>query len=295
MLVKRERCRQPKAGGKKLYLMLDEELQQNSINIGRDKFMDIIKRHQMLVVRKKKFVKTTQSFHRFYKYPNIIKGVKIIRPEQVWVSDITYVRVGSRWHYLFLITDAYSKKIMGYYLADNMRAENAVVALQMALKNRKYPEAKLIHHSDRGFQYCCDEYTDILKHEEIDISMTANGDPYENAIAERVNGILKDEFDIENIYLTEEQATKEIEATIAIYNQVRLHQSCGFITPEEAHNNGTYILPDWRKKRKFEQPQMAEGNRLYRSKSQLTVTLSDGSTETTKASGEPDYPMPQKK
>lgn len=290
MLVKRERCVQPKAGGKKLYKMLSDELYQNSINIGRDKFMNIIMRHQMQVVKKKKFVKTTQSFHRFFKYPNIIKGIKISRPEQVWVSDITYVKVGARWNYLFLITDAYSKKIMGHYLADNLRAENAVVALQKALKNRKYPEEKLIHHSDRGFQYCCDDYTDILKKHEIGISMTANGDPYENAIAERVNGILKDEFEIENTYLTEVQATKEIEAVVAVYNQVRLHQSCGYMTPEQAHNCGKYILPDWRKKRKFEQPQTADGNCLYRSMDQLTVTLSDGSTETTKASGEHDYP-----
>jgi transposase InsO family protein len=145
----------------------------------------------MLIKKKKNYMRTTNSYHKFYKHPNLIKDIHINRAEQVWVSDITYIRTNQGWLYLSLITDAYSKQIVGHQLSDNMRTVNCINALKMAIKNRKYPERPLIHHSDRGFQYCNPDYTETLTKNHIDISMTTKHDPYENAVAERVNGTLK--------------------------------------------------------------------------------------------------------
>lgn len=189
-LVLTIRKRMPKLGTRKLHHLLKDEL-----SIGRDKLFKLLRDEGLLVYKKKKYTVTTHSKHWMKKYPNLIKDLEPVCPEQVWVADITYINTNEDGTaYLHLITDAYSKKIMGYELCNNMEAASTLKALVMAVSNRKYVHQALIHHSDRGLQYCSKLYTDYLKQHHIAISMTENSDPYENAIAERVNGILKDEF-----------------------------------------------------------------------------------------------------
>ena len=244
-LVQEIRYEQPQIGTEKLYGLLKEDLQKMHIKIGRCKLNSILKEHGMLVRKKKTAVITTNSRHRFRKYPNLIKEVKITQPEQVWVADITYIRTDDGFNYLRLITDAYSKRIVGFELSDNLRVESTLTALKMALKGRKYPDRKLTHHSDRGFQYCSNDYIQMLVENNIEISMTENSDPYENAIAERVNGILKQEFSIGDGFRNHLSALKEVKKSIYIYNHKRPHRSCKMLTPSEAHLNGKYQLPSY--------------------------------------------------
>jgi putative transposase len=168
-------------------------LSERKIKIGRDVLFNFLRAEHLLIKPKRSYVKTTHSKHWMKKHPNLITDLEIYRPEQVWVSDITYIKTELGHHYLSLITDAYSKKIMGFDLLDNLSTEGPLNALKMAIKNRKY-NTPVIHHSDRGLQYCSQEYVKLLKERGIQISMTQNGDPYENAIAERINGILKYSF-----------------------------------------------------------------------------------------------------
>ena len=199
----------------------------------------------MLVKYRKRFVKTTQSHHIFYKYPNLVQDIEIIQSEQVWASDITYIKTKKGFMYLFLITDVYSKQIMGYDLSDNLKTINAIKALKRALKKRIYPKRKLTHHSDRGIQYCNPAYIKILKDNEIDISMTSKYDPYENAVAERVNGILKREYEIGGTFINENDARREINHAIWLYNTDRPHLSCNKMVPTEAHKKENYELKKW--------------------------------------------------
>ena len=221
-----------------------------NIKIGRIKLNSILKENGMLVKKKKKSVITTNSRHRFRKYPNLIKEVEISQAEQVWVADITYIKTDDGFNYLHLITDAYSKQIVGFELSGNMKAETTTKALKTALKQRKYPSRKLTHHSDRGFQYCSNEYIQTLIDNQVEISMTENSDPYENAIAERVNGILKQEFSIGDGFKNHLLALSEIKKSIYIYNHKRPHRSCKMLTPINAHLNGKYKLPSYAFKRK---------------------------------------------
>lgn len=239
------RKQMPRLGTKKLYCLIKPDLEKMNIKIGRDKFFELMRYENLLVRKKKNFTRTTNSFHRFKKHKNLIKHIEVKHPEQVWVSDITYIRTEDKFEYLSLITDYYSKRIVGYYLADNMKTESTIKALEMAIKFRKYPNRKLIHHSDRGFQYCSNEYTKMLKDNRIKISMTEVYDPYENAIAERVNGILKDEFDIGEGFVNHVQAVKEIKYAIETYNTKRPHLSCNMMTPEQAHVNGKFKIKKW--------------------------------------------------
>lgn len=216
-----------------------------NIKIGRIKLNSILKEYGMLVRKRKKSVITTNSRHRFRKYPNLIKEVEISQADQVWVADITYIRTNDGFNYLHLITDAYSKRIVGFELLDNLKAESTIKALKMALKGRRYPDRKLTHHSDRGLQYCSDDYVQILMDNDIEISMTENSDPYENAIAERVNGILKQEFSIGDGFKNHLMALQEIKKSIYIYNHKRPHRSCEMLTPANAHLNGKYKLPSY--------------------------------------------------
>ncbi len=188
LLIRRQ---MPRLGTRKLYHLLKEE---DSSHVGRDKLFSILRQEGLLINRKRKYKVTTNSKHWLRKYPNLIRGVELKRPEQLWVADITYIDTLDGNIYLHLITDAYSKKIMGYELCDNMETASTLKALKMALGKRKYKSSELIHHSDRGLQYCSKLYIDCLKDNGINISMDEKGNPYENAIAERVNGILKDEF-----------------------------------------------------------------------------------------------------
>jgi len=247
-LVKSKRKKMHRLGCKKLHYTLQPELNQLGIKCGRDKFFRVLKQERLLVKKLKSYTVTTQSYHRFNKHPNLIMDTTINRPEQVWVSDITYIRTTQGFMYLSLITDAYSKQIMGYNLSNNMKTVSSKKALTMALRNRKYPDMPLIHHSDRGFQYCSPEYTDVLDDNNINISMTTKYDPYENAIAERVNGILKQEFILDYGNITKSEAKSIVNQSISIYNYERPHLSCQYLTPVQAHEFGNYELKKWSKK-----------------------------------------------
>lgn len=237
----------PRVGGKKLYHILQFDLLVKGIKVGRDKFLASLKRQYLQVPRRKKFMRTTDSNHLFNKHSNLVKGMAIKRSEQLWMSDITYVQTKEGNLYLSLITDAYSKRIMGYKLAETLKTSNTKSALCMAINNRIYPKRKLVHHSDRGIQYCCPEYTDVLNKNRIKISMTTQYDPYENSIAERVNGILKGEFEISSTRQTKKEAFRYIERTISVYNKLRPHYSCKLMTPNQAHKKGKYKYKKWGK------------------------------------------------
>ena len=245
--VKTIRKRHKNMGGKKLHGKIHPKILELGIKLGRDKFFDLLREENLLVKYRKRYVKTTQSKHLFYKYPNLVQRLDINRAEQVWVSDITYIRTKKGFMYLFLVTDAYSKQIMGWELSDNMKTINALKALKMAVKNRKYPERCLIHHSDRGLQYCSPAYIEALGKNNIDISMTTKYDPYENAVAERVNGILKREYEIGDGFLGYKDALQEIKQTIWLYNTDRPHLSCNGLVPSEAHTKENYPLKKWAK------------------------------------------------
>jgi putative transposase len=188
----------PCIGTRKLHYLIKNELKEKKIKCGRDRLFDILRENCLLVGKKKNFTKTTNSLHRYRKFPNRIRNLHFNAPEQLWVSDITYIKTKTQMMYLALITDAVSKKIMGYNIADNMRVDSCLKALKMAFKNRCHPQRKIFHHSDRGLQYCSPKHTDVLEKQNFIISMTENHDPYENAIAERINGILKHELGLDS-------------------------------------------------------------------------------------------------
>ena len=246
-LTKRIRRQHKHMGGKKVYGKLKKDIAKSGIKCGRDKYLMILKEHCLLVKRPKMYVKTTQSQHVHRKYPNIIRDLDIRRSEQVFVSDITYIKTMQGFMYLYLTTDVYSKQIMGWELSDNLKTVNANKALKMAIKNRRYPKRELIHHSDRGLQYCHPTYIDILNRNKIKISMTDKYDPYENAVAERVNGILKSEYDIGGEFVGLKDAAMEIRHAIWLYNNDRPHLSCHSMVPVEAHKEENYKLKRWSK------------------------------------------------
>lgn len=246
-LIRSIRIDQPRIGGPKLYGILKHKIVEKGIKMGRDKFTVFMRQEGLLVRKRKNYVRTTQSYHRYKKYKNLIANLKIKRPEQVWVSDITYIRTKQGFMYLSLITDAYSKKIVGYYLSPDLKTESVLKALKQAIKNRMYPNRKLIHHSDRGIQYCAPIYTSYLENNGIEISMTTKYDPYENAIAERVNGILKGEFYLDKTFHNARDAQRAVRRTIEVYNTKRPHYSCKLMVPEQAHISGKYELKKWSK------------------------------------------------
>jgi transposase InsO family protein len=219
------------------------------MRIGRDKLFSVLRKEGLLVSRKRKYTITTNSKHWLRKYPNLTRNICLERPEQLWVADITYIDTLDGNGYLHLVTDAYSKQIMGYELCDNMETASTLKALNMALNKRKYKTSELIHHSDRGLQYCSKLYTDCLKENNIVISMTENGDPYENAIAERVNGILKDEFGLSDKLEDIVQAKKLTTQSIEIYNHLRPHLSCSMLTPNQMHQQDKIKLISFKKKK----------------------------------------------
>lgn len=233
-LVQEIRAVQPRLGTRKLYYLLFNKLQ--SLKIGRDKFFAILRANHLLITPKRTYHTTAMSHHRFRKYPNIIKELNIVRSNQVWVSDITYIGKREKPCYLSLITDAYSKKIVGYEVSNTMCTSHVVKALIMAQKQRKTLE-ELVHHSDRGVQYCSDEYQYYLSKYKINCSMTENSDPYENAIAERINGILKQEFMIDTYHLDLQLMKALVKETIEIYNNDRPHWSNHMLTPKQMHVN----------------------------------------------------------
>ncbi len=232
----------PRIGSRKLAKMLTD----NKISIGRDALFDILGRNGLLIRRRRNRIKTTQSHHWLRKYRNLTKGMKPIGPNQLWVSDITYIKTIDEVLYLFLITDAYSKKIVGFCLADTLEASNAVIALKMAFKQKPKGILNLIHHSDRGVQYCSKDYVKLLLKEKIQISMTEDGDPLDNSIAERVNGILKDEWIYNVDDLDAKKAKSYIPLIINIYNDKRPHLSIDMLTPNQAHQMQGNLTRRWK-------------------------------------------------
>jgi putative transposase len=224
----------PRIGTRKLYYLLSDKLLL--IKIGRDKFFDILRANHLLIQPKRSYHITTNSHHRFRKHENLILDLEINRPEQVWVSDITYIGKRDNPCYLSLVTDAYSKKIMGYFVANNLNTQSSVMALKMALKQRKNFNLPLIHHSDRGIQYCANEYQEELIKKRVLCSMTQNSDPYENAVAERINGILKQEFSIDKYNQGAKITNQIVKESVAIYNGLRPHYSNFMLTPNQMHS-----------------------------------------------------------
>lgn len=234
-LVQNERKEQPRIGSRKLHFTLQEQFKLENLKVGRDRLFDILRDNKMLIRRKKAYTKTTNSFHRFYKYKNMIKDMEITRPNQVWVADITYIRTQKGFCYLSLITDLYSRKIVGHHLNNTLELAGCLRAFQSALVKAQ-PVANVIHHSDRGIQYCSNQYVEELKKRGFQISMTEEKHCYENAVAERVNGILKDEFFLDQIFFNMEHARKATKNAIEIYNDKRIHLSLQFKTPNQVYN-----------------------------------------------------------
>jgi transposase InsO family protein len=250
--VKENRKIMPKIGGRKLLYLL----QKDGINIGRDKLFNILQHENLLVKKRRRKVITTNSKHWLKKYPDLTIGMEVTRANKLWVADITYVVTDCGFAYLFLITDAYSRKIVGYCLSQSLEAEGGLEALRMALSNVSWQERiGLIHHSDRGVQYCCHEYVNILNAGKMLISMTNNGDPYENPKAERVNGILKVEWIYSEHYKNYSHAKERISEIILVYNSARPHLSCDMLTPEEAHLQTGVLKKHWKKR----SPKIKEG------------------------------------
>lgn len=233
--VQRIRSRHRHMGGRKLHQMLQPYLMEHQIKMGRDALFDLLESNRLLVRRRKRRIYTTQSLHWFRKYSNLIKGKQIVQPNQLWVSDITYWRIGTGHVYISLITDAFSHKIVGYHVADTLETIQTLEALKMAVQTLPINHQGLTHHSDRGIQYCSNEYVQILQQHSIQISMTENGDPRENAIAERVNGILKEEYLYDYSVQTLAQAKLVLDFVINLYNVERPHMSCQYKTPETIH------------------------------------------------------------
>lgn len=217
-------------------MYLIKEMSDDQMGIGRDSFYGLLRRNGLLVRRRRTRIVTTYSFHWLRKYPNLIRDLTVTRPNHVWVSDITYVRTQEGFLYLFLITDLYSRRIMGWKLAENMEADNAVKALEQAIENAGEQVNGTIHHSDRGVQYCCEDYVRVLGSQRMKISMTENGDPYENAVAERVNGILKDEWLYEMPLKNKQQTSEILKRIVVLYNENRPHLSLQYQTPDKVYN-----------------------------------------------------------
>jgi len=249
-LVKKERKIAKRVGGKRLYDILKSTIISHGIKIGRDQFFEVLRSNNLLVKRRGKRKKTTFSRHRLRKYPNISKDIILDRAEQLWVSDITYIRVGDGFCYLILITDAYSRKVVGYHFSKTMDAKFCVQALEQAINGRMYTNRPLMHHSDRGLQYCSFDYTKLLKDNKIAISMTENGDPLENALAERMNGIFKDNFDLSRTFSSIEEPREFIDLAIDYYNNRLPHSSVDKLTPAKAHLRTGELKKHWKPAKK---------------------------------------------
>ncbi len=236
----------PKIGGRKLFFMLESFFKKHRFKIGRDKFFDLLRDHDLLIKKKRKRARTTYFNHLYKKHPNRTHQLLISSADRVWISDITYIRIGKGFAYLSLTTDAYSRKIVGYCLSPTLNAEGSIKALRMALKQRQDSTKSLIHHSDRGIQYCCTSYVSILKKNNIKVSMTQHGDPRENALAERIHKTIKEEFLNYRIHLSFETALTSIRRTIKIYNEMRPHASIDYLTPSQAHHRTGLLKRRWK-------------------------------------------------
>lgn len=247
-MVKEIREEHPRIGTRKLYHLIEPRLKQHQIKLGRDKLFEILQQYGMLIRYRKRRAVTTNSNHPFYKWDNLIQNLKLTTCGQLWVSDITYIQLRGCFAYLSLVTDAFSRKVVGYALWPTLAAEGPINALQMALDQlaAKRRESNLIHHSDRGVQYCCTDYVQRLQASNIRISMSYNGDPYQNAIAERINGILKMEYGLSKTFDNIEKAREAVITGVEAYNNKRPHDSLSYLTPSQAHHLTGIIKRNWK-------------------------------------------------
>ena len=248
-LAKIVRLDQHRLGTGKLYLDIKPIMEKEGIKMGRDKVHKCLRERGLLIKPRKRYKTTTDSKHHFRKYKNEIRDLELIRPEQVFVNDITYIKVKEGYAYLFLVTDAYSKRIMGWTINYTMRVKDGKKAILMAHKNRRF-KAKAYHHSDRGIQYCTPAYIKYIEKKGMIPSMTEDLHVYENAIAERLNGILKQEFDIDVGFGSLKEARSVIERSINVYNNKRRHESLHKLTPNFVHFNPGIKIKTWKSKRK---------------------------------------------
>ena len=232
--IKRIRERDRGIGGSKLWRMYKKEFGEEHA-VGYNRFYDIVDKYGLKVRKRRRRAKTTDSNHDYPTYPNLVKNMIPVRPNQLWVSDITYIETEAGFVYLHLVTDAYSKKILGWRLSQSLHADATISALQMAIRNAGCDLKGLIHHSDRGCQYCCEKYVKLLQNNGIEISMTQDGDPRDNAIAERLNGILKTEWLYDDHFIGFDDAYRRVAEVINLYNNKRPHLSLNYKTPAEAH------------------------------------------------------------
>jgi putative transposase len=233
VMVRSQRMNMPRIGTRKLYHLLKQDFMYSGIKIGRDGLFDCLRKEHMLIKPQKNYTRTTWSKHWLFKHPNLMKQMIVNKAEQLWVSDITYIKTKAQSCYLSLITDAYSRRIMGYYVSPDLRTEGVMEALKMAVADRVYKH-ELIHHSDRGVQYCAEPYQQILRDNDIKCSMTDGYDCYQNAMAERMNGIIKNEF-LVNPATDIEQLRIMVKQSIDIYNKRRPHLSLKMKTPYQIH------------------------------------------------------------
>lgn len=243
LLVERQRKLLPRLGTRKLYYLISEELVRLNIKFGRDKLFALLNEHDLLIKPKRRYIQTTMSRHYLRKWPNITKRLEVKEPDQLWVSDITYIKTDEGNCYLNMITDAYSRKIVGYAIDATMETASMINALKMATAQKTNLKSQTIHHSDRGLQYCSNEYVRLTAKNNIRLSMTENSDPYENALAERMNRTIKEEFGINRKLKTKKQAIQLVKESIYLYNTKRPHLSLKMRTPEQVYNeNPDYIM-----------------------------------------------------
>lgn len=252
--VEKIRKEQPRLGTRKIYVKLEDFFKEHKIKIGRDKLFEILRINDMLIKKKRcNRVKTTMSHHWLKKYKNIIKGFEPQMPNQLWVSDITYLKIENGFVYISLITDVYSHKIVGYHVAKTLESIETIKALRMAISDlKRSPEShyELIHHSDRGLQYCEHRYVKLLTDNNIKISMTETGDPLDNAIAERTNGIIKGEYLEYKKINTIKEAKTYLSKAVYLYNNERPHNSIGNLYPNDVHQNNIKVKKLWKNYKK---------------------------------------------
>jgi putative transposase len=234
-LVDKERKLLPRIGTRKIHYLIKEELHHRELKYGRDKLFALMQYYGLQIKPRRRYIQTTMSKHWLRKWPNIVKEKAVQYPDEVWVSDITYIKTEQGNCYLNMITDAYSRKIMGYAVDDTMETQSMINALKMATAQRQYTHHSTIHHSDRGLQYCSKEYKLLTAKNNIRLSMTENGDPYENALAERMNRTIKEEFGMDKILKNKEQVKQLVEESIFLYNNRRPHLALKMKTPQQVY------------------------------------------------------------
>jgi transposase InsO family protein len=234
-LIHRERCRHPRLGGRKLLHQVGGELRSAEVKIGRDRFFELLARHDLLIKRRRRGVRTTYSRHGFRVYPNLSQKLVLSSPHQLLVSDITYIRTSEGFMFLSLVMDAFSRKIVGYDSSDSLEMEGALRALGMAQK--QLPAlSRTMHHSDRGGQYCCAAYMEKLLRHGMSISMTEENHCYENSQAERLNGILKQEYGLGETFTHKREVARAVKEAVGLYNDWRPHGALGNRVPRQVHD-----------------------------------------------------------